>query len=105
MVERQPLMVESEQVEHCCVQVVYFERFGAGIVTDLIGSTEAEAWFQAGSCHPDCKDVWMVIPSLSSDALRDGGTAEFCSPYEKSVLQHAPLLQILQQCSHRLIHA
>ena len=46
----------------------------------------------------------MMVATRGTDTLGDGTAAELCGPDKKGVLQHASLLEILDERRHRAIH-
>ena len=50
--------------------------------------------------HPHTETPWMVVPTVvvcSQGTLRVGCSAKFTAPDDKGILQHTPLLEVLDQ--------
>ena len=45
----QSLMVDAQQVQHCCVQIVHMDRVLSNIVSKIISFTVSDAWLHSSS--------------------------------------------------------
>ena len=94
-------VLDTEQVEHGCVQVMdvplVFDRF----VSKVIGFSNTCSAFDPASSHPDGEAEWIMVPSVGSLSKR--GTAKFSGPYNKGFIEHAPGFKILNQPGDRLV--
>src|SRR5687768_8676858 len=68
--------------------------------TKLVGASVNGAAFDAATCHPHRETVVVVIASelrLAAAHLDAGRAAEFAAPDHERVVEHAALLEIVQQ--------
>ncbi len=98
-------MVESEQMQDGGMEVVHMDFVFGDLKPDVIGGAVDMAAFDAAACHPDGEPVVVMIPAdLWGEWHLGGGSAsEFASPKYEGIVQHSPVLEILQQCGDWLV--
>src|SRR5689334_5643808 len=62
--ERQLRVVEAEEMEQRCVQVMDVDAIGRGIESELIAFADREAGFHAAAREPHREGVGMVIAAV-----------------------------------------
>jgi len=105
--EREPLVIQSEQVQHRRVEVMHMHRIGGDIEAKLIGAPVTRAAFHAAAREPHGERVLVMIASrlrllaVAADALRERRAAKFPGPDHQRVVEHPALLQVGNQRRHR----
>ena len=94
-------MVDAEQVEHRGVEVVDGDDVLDREVAEVVGLAVADAALDAaaGQAHGEALDV--VVAAV---ALGHGGAPELAAPDDERVVEHAALLQVLNQGGGGLVH-
>ena len=107
MAERQPFVIDSQQVQQCRLQVMHVHRILHGIHTQIVRSAVGDPGFDAAPGQPQSKRIRMMIaaPAFAfvDVALQKRGTPEFAAPDHQGIFQHPTLLQVLHQRGGRLI--
>ena len=106
VVKRQPLVVETEEMQHGGVEVVPAHRVDSGAVADLIALAVGGARLEPGTGHPDGEPGVVVIAPLAhlvSGGLGEGGTAKLGGESDERIIEHAAAAQVLEQRGHGLV--
>ena len=90
----QPLVVDAEQVQHRGVQVVDVDDVLDGVVAELVGRAVGDAALDAAAGQPDREALDVVVAAV---ALGHRRAAELAAPDDQRVVEHAALLQVLDQ--------
>ena len=100
----QSFVIDAEEVETGGVEVVDVNFVLHDSESKLIGGAIGETSFDAPTGHPNTEALLMVIAARGGFRSRAGvvllnhrRAAKFASPYHQSFVQHASLLQILNQ--------
>ena len=96
------LVIDSEEVEKGCMEVVDLQRVFNGLVAPLVGGAEDCSGFDPGSRHPERETEFVVIPAIAT--LGEWSPAELSGPQDKGIIQHAAGLEILKQSRDWLIY-
>ena len=94
-------------MQHGCIQIVDVNRVFRHVVTEVIRLAVNDSRPDATSRHPLGIATRMMIPPIigfRQTALAVDGTTKFTSPYDESVLEHPPLLQIFHEGRTRLVN-
>lgn len=59
--ESQAFVIEAHEMEHGGLDIVNVDGILNDVETELIGSTDGLASFDAASGHPDGEGLWMVV--------------------------------------------
>ena len=92
--------VEAKGVEHGGLKVADVDRVLGGGVAEGIGLTVG-AGFDAGTGHPHGEAVGVVVAAEFGGAVAGfvhGGAAKFATPNDEGVIEHAALLEVVEQC-------
>ena len=101
--EGQLFVVDAEQVEHRCMQIVAVRGICRCLVRPLVAFAIGCAAFDASACQPGGEGVGVVVAALA--ALTAGHAAELGGPDDDGVVQESPGLQVLEQCRCGSVHA
>ena len=93
----QPGMVEAEEVEDRGVQVVYMDPILHDVESELVGLAIADTRLDAAAGHPHRERVGMMVTAVVAPALYHRRAAELSTPDDEGILEHPPLLQVLDQ--------
>ena len=98
-------VIEAELVEDGGVDVVDLGGVFAvgGFVAPLVAFAVGDAAFDAAAGEPVGEDVLVVVATFA--ALGRGHAAEFGGPEDEGVVEHAALLEILDQSGGSDSHA
>jgi hypothetical protein len=101
------LVVETEQVEDGCVEVVDGDRILLGLETEFVGRSVDRPAADAAARHPDTKSVGGVIAAVRrvTRAVEfDGrGAPKLSAEDDEGIVEHRALLEILKQGRDRLV--
>ena len=95
-------MVEAEQVQDGCLQIVKVNAVLGGVVAVVVRTAVGDARFDSRSGEEKCHRVRIVIASVAPLANRRA--AKFCSPQDQRVLQQAARLHVGDQPGDRFVH-
>src|SRR5215475_12637979 len=96
----QPLMIDSQQVQNCCLQVMNVDRIANDVVAVIVGLTKREAFFDASARKPHGEIARVVIAPiirLCQLALAVNCPPELTAPHNKSIIKQSDSLQILDE--------
>ena len=96
------LGLDTELVEHGCVEVAYVNDVLLGVVAEFIGVPVGDPSFDSSARHPNGKAFDVVVASIP---LGHGGASEFSAPNYEGVVEHAPLFEVLNESGGALVHA
>jgi len=99
--EREPRMIDPEQVQDGCVEVVHLEAVFGGAVAPVVRGAVGDAGPDAASGHPDGKTVFVVIAAIG--ALGERGSTKFTGPEYEGVVQEAAAAQVSKETGDGLI--
>ena len=94
-------MVESQQMQHRCVQVVDVHLVDDSLKAKFVGFPVGHTTFDSTTGHPHCEAVMIVVSTGS--VLRCGCATEFAAPHNQRVVEQASLFEIVEQGRYRLI--
>jgi hypothetical protein len=103
---RETLMLNPEQMKQRCVKISNMDRFIDHVVTEWTCFTVAHPTANPTTGHPHGETARVMIPSIIGSgqfALRIIRSAELTAPDDQRVLKHPAILEILEQCTGRLI--
>ena len=103
--EGQLLVVEAEEVQDGGVDVVTLGEALAvgGLVAPFVALSVGDAALDAAAGEPVGEDEGIVVAALA--ALGAGHAAELGGPEDECVLEHAPILEVLDERRGALGHA
>ena len=84
------------------MQVVHVNLVLHDVESQLIGFAQRDAGLDAAAGQPHRERVGMMVAAVAA-ALHHRRAAKFAAPDDQRVLEHAALLQILDQRRARLI--
>ena len=101
-------MVETEQVEHSGLEVIYVDQVFENVQAEIIGFPNDLAGFDASAGHPHCEAVGVVIASgvggvFGTAEFRHRGATEFTAPDNEGIVEHAALLEVFDEGGHGLV--
>src|SRR3954454_3178691 len=102
VVERQPRVIEPEQVQDGGMEIVHRDGLLGRLVTDVIGSAVANPLLQPGPRQPAGEAKVVMIAAARADPFRERCPAELRRPEDERVVEHAALLEILEETRTRL---
>ena len=100
-------MVYPQAMQDGRLQIVHMYRIPGDIVRVVVRLAIAHSRLDTASRHPDREAAAMVVPPVvggGQTSLTINRPAKLAAPNHQGVLQHAPLLQVLNQASRCLIH-
>src|SRR5262245_45460723 len=101
-------VIVAKEVQHGSLKVMNMNRILDNVITQFIRFSIFDAGLHSAACHPDRKTTGMVVASeiISLEcSLTIIGSAEFASPDDQRFIEHAAILEILNQCCGSLIYA
>ena len=102
ILERQPLMVQAQQVQDRGMQIVHVDFVGDGFESQFVGGPVCDAAFEAASGQPGGKTLGVMITAIG--ALGKRCASELTAPPNQSVVEQATLFQVSQQPGDRLVY-
>ena len=93
-------VVDAEEMKDRCVKVVNVDGVFKDVVAIVVGFSDSDSFFDSCSSHPHAEALGMMITSVifaSQFSLTVGGSTKLSTPDEKSILQHATLLEISEE--------
>ncbi len=93
-------MIDSQLVQNRGVEVANVNRVFGDVVSELVRLAVVVTRLDSAACHPDCEASAVVIPASRGAvdcSLAVDRASEFAAPDNKCFIQHAILLQILDQ--------
>ena len=89
-----------QQVQHRGVQVVDVDDVLDGVVAELVGGAVGDAALDAAAGQPHREALDVVVAAV---ALGHRRAAELAAPDHERVVEHAALLQVLDQGGRGLV--
>ena len=73
-------MVDSQEVENRCVEIVYIDWVFDHFVADFISRAKGETGLQSGTCQPIGESMVIVVSARAEPFLdfRKWSTSKFC---------------------------
>ena len=87
-------VIESQQVQHCGVQIMDVDFVGDGSMSVFVGFAVGHPAANAAAGHPHREALRIVIASVL--AFRERRSAELRSPDDERILEQSSALEILQ---------
>ena len=100
-------MVITKEVQYRRLKIVNMNRIFDNIISQFVCFSINDSRFYSSSGHPDAKATGMMIAAIITvlkGALAIVGPAKFATPDYQCFVQHAPVFQVLYQCSRSLIN-
>ena len=104
--ECQSLVVDTQAVQNGGIEIVDMDRVLQHVVAEIVRLAMHDSRFDAAACHPLCVTARMVIAAVvrfCEAALAINRASKLATPNDERVVQHASLLQIIDQRGARLI--
>ena len=101
----QPLMIDPQQVQQGCLEVMDVDRVLNNVVSQRVGLA-VHAGSNPGPGHPQCKTPGMMVPAKIvwlQFALAIVCSPEFSCPDHQRIVQQSPLFKVRQQRRSGLI--
>ena len=99
--EGELLVVDAELVQDGSLEVVDVDMVLGDVEADVVGGPVGLANLDAATRHPDGKGVRMMVPAPASAilhvTLEERGPAEFTTPDDQGLVEHATLLEVAHQ--------
>ena len=99
-------VVDAEAMQDGGLEVVDVHGVLLGIEAEVVGSTVGHAGLDAAAGHPEGEDLAVVVSSVFlaiGAALGVRGAAELSAPDDERFVEHAALLEILDERSRGLV--
>ncbi len=106
VIERQPRVVDAQQVQDRGVEVVDIDRLLGHLPADVVGRSVSDAVLEAGSGQPDAEGVRVVIAASTHFTVPTfgiGRAAELGVEDHQRVVGHPALTQSAHQRGDRLV--
>src|SRR5947209_10540134 len=97
-------MVQAEQLQDGCMQIVDVKRVLDCSETELVGAAQDLASFNAAASQPGGEPVRVVIAAgalVRIAAVGDGCTAKLASPDHQGLVEQAACFEVLEQSRNR----
>lgn len=92
------LVVDAQQVQDGGLKVMNVNLVVHGVEADIVRGSIGDAWFDATSSHPSGEGVGVVVAApafaVLHVALEEGCAAEFTTPDDKGLIEHAALFEV-----------
>lgn len=94
-------VVETEKVEHGCMEVVkvHFIPYGGDAV--LVGFAVTEAAFNPAPSHPEGETSGVMVSPVGLPCVR--GSSEFTAPDDEGIFEKATLVEVGEKGGERLV--
>src|SRR5215469_15736973 len=104
----QLVMIESEQIQRCRVQVANLNRILDDFVSHFVGLPIADAGFYSAAGQPYCEGARIMIAThilhlLPASVFSHRSAAEFSTPNQQRVFEQTTRFKVGKQGSGRLI--
>ncbi len=99
--EREALMVQPHEVEHCGMQIVHVDFVVDRAKTKVIGSTVRHTAFDTTACKPHGEAPMVMVAPIA--VFGGGGSTEFTTPDNECFVEQASVFEICEEGRHRLI--
>src|SRR5271157_5255514 len=106
MLEGQTLVVDAKQREYRGVEVMDVNRVGDDVVAERVGLAVSQTRLDSTPRGPDGEAAGMMVAAIVGRrelALAVVRPAELTSPEDQCILEHAPLLEVLDQAGAGLV--
>src|SRR5438128_2681602 len=94
-------MIEAQQVENGCLQIVYVNEVFHDVETQFVRDAIRQAALDAAAGQPDCVSLGMMIAAEAAAQSRirldHRRAAKLAAPDHKRLIEQATLLQVLYQ--------
>ena len=104
--EHEPFVVDPQALQDGRIEIVNVNRVLQHVVAEIVGLTVNDTGLDSTTRHPLGVTPWMVVASvvaLGQSTLAINCSAEFTTPNHQRVVEHPPLLEIIDQGRTRLI--
>ena len=102
----EPLMVDPHAMHDRRVHIVYVDRVFNNVVAEIVGRSIGDSTLDPAAGHPHAEVPRVVIATVviaRQATLAVNRSAELTAPYDERAIEHASLLEILDQCRDRLV--
>jgi hypothetical protein len=89
-------VIEAKQFEQGGVEIMDMDLIGGGVEPEFVRFAQGDARFDTATGHPHGEAIGMMIAAIIS-ALDHGSAAEFAAPHNQRIVEHAALLEVLDQ--------
>ena len=100
-VEREPTVIEAEQVENGGVEIVHVHGILDGGVAEFVGLAEGKPVAHAATGEPNSEALGIMVAAVG--ALGEWSAAELTSPPNKRILEQPARLEIGEQRGDGLV--
>lgn len=100
ILEGELVMVDPELMEDRGVEITDVDGIVGDVVGEVIGFAVGLAAFNTASGHPHAEGTWVVVSAVvlpGQLALAVDGATEFSAPDDEGVIEHAALLEVLDE--------
>ena len=104
--ERQSFVVDTEEVQDGCIEVMDMDRFFDDVVTEVVGLPINHPPAHASSGHPSGKAARVMIAAVvfgRQRTLAVRGASEFATPSNERSIEQASLFEIGHQGGASLV--
>src|SRR5579884_56927 len=99
---RQPLVIDSEKMQHGGMKIMHADRILLRRVAEIVGRSVGKAALDTSTRKQERKTFDVMIAAVA--ALRHRRAAELSAPNYQRIVEHAALLQVLDQRRRRAVH-
>ena len=100
-------VVEPEQMQQRCLEIVYVNWISDWIPTDLVRFAVDRASFRSTTCHKDGKGIGVMVAScnggVANSVLAQRRAPEFAGPHDKCFFEQPSLLKVFDEGGDWLI--
>ena len=93
-------MIDAQGIQHCGLDIVNVHGILHNTVAIVISLADRTAALDAAAGHPHGEATWVMVAAIVGRrefALAVDGTPEFTTPNHQRIVEHAALLQVLNQ--------
>ncbi len=94
VLERQSLVIEPHEVEHCCVKVVDVDLAFNAVVAEVVSDSVCDTTFHSAAGHLHCEAVMIVFAAVAVLCMRSA--TEFAAHHDHRRIQQAIVVQIVE---------
>ena len=103
MLEGQFLVIKSEEMKDCCMQVVNLNLIGLGAMTNLVCFSEGRSALYSSTRKPVATGMGIMVSPRLIAFLSNREAPKLTTPYDEGFVKKAAIFKILQEFGDGLI--